>query len=832
METSPNNPFQTRFSCLLAGLVLLIVLPIGLEIGLIWHISGLLGPAQWESLLLSAILWGFGLFGVQIWIALVLASGVHEQRQSCQATQKALRESEARLRGLARNFPNGAIVKFDKDLCFLLADGLGLADMGLSRDQMEGRRPAEIFPPETSRIIESFCRETLAGAEKVADIFLCDRYFQVRTVPIRDPDGRISRGVIMTQDITESRMNAQTLSHLNNLFLGILEYSNVAIAVMDVTGRFLLVNPASAAMIGKAPEQIEQCPMRELFAPELADFFMGEIQKVSRTGLPLTKEENIRLQGRSRVYLTTLFPLFDAKNTIYAICGLSTDMSALKETEASLREKQEIYHGIFKAVNDALFLVNAETEAILDANPAASRLYGYRTEEFLKMRATDLSAEPWRCAAVLAEGRTGIPLREHIRKDGSRFDVEIRLSYYQKSGQRMAVVNCRDITEQRQWEQSIRAALKEKEVLLQKIRQSQENYQLVADFTYDWETWRGPDGGYRYVSPSCERISGYPQSAFLADPWLKEQIAHPDDQKKLSDHLRNHHQLEAGASISFRIIRKDGQERWVCHLCQPVYDDQGNWLGRRASNRDVTDKKKLTDAMHQANKLESVGLLAGGMAHDFNNLLMTIVGNICLAQDDIPPEARSQPFLADALAAAQAASDLTQKLITFSRGGSPVKKQYPVDKLLNQALEGAGLTEDDCHIHVAIDLPAKIPDIHVDPRQMRHAIANILINAREAMPEGGRIRLSAEIISRTEADAAPGQHLRIGISDQGPGIAPADLARIFDPYFSTKQRGKQKGMGLGLSVSHAVVEKHEGRITARSEPGKGSVFFIDLPLAG
>jgi len=351
----------------------------------------------------------------------------------------------------------------------------------------------------------------------------------------------------------------------------------------------------------------------------------------------------------------------------------------------------------------------------------------------------------------------------------------------------------------------------------------------ICEFTYDWEYWIDPDGDYVYVSPSCERITGYRADEFYKNPKLLKTFIHPDDLALLEEYHRE--SLDTGKSLSldFRITTRSGDERWINHVWQPVYDSDGNYLGRRGSNRDITLRKQMEEDILKAKKLESLGKLAGGIAHDFNNLLTSITGNICLAQMELDPESAASGLLREAEKASVRTKDLTARLITFSRGGEPVKKVISIEDLVNDCVSSM---LSDFSIACEINISDDIRSGEIDEQQMKQVIHNIIINAWEAMTGKGTVKVYCENVTVGEEDALTlkkGEYVKISIKDQGPGISEENLTSIFDPYFSTKEMGAEKGMGLGLAVCHSIVKKHDGLIVVESELGSGATFFIYLP---
>jgi CheY-like chemotaxis protein len=231
--------------------------------------------------------------------------------------------------------------------------------------------------------------------------------------------------------------------------------------------------------------------------------------------------------------------------------------------------------------------------------------------------------------------------------------------------------------------------------------------------------------------------------------------------------------------------------------------------------------------LQKAKKLESVGLLAGGIAHDFNNLLSVILGNVELARDYMHT-GNNGKYLEAAIQACFKGKDLTSRLITFSKGGTPLKKIGNLSELIRESYRFA---ISGSNVNCICDIPDDLWMTEFDEYQMRHALSNIIVNAVESMPEGGVIRIAAENIM-TDSDnpkQKKEKYIRLTVQDHGVGIPEQNLPLIFDPYFSTKERGTEKGMGLGLSIAYSIVSKHNGYIFAESEPGKGTSIVIRLP---
>ena len=246
--------------------------------------------------------------------------------------------------------------------------------------------------------------------------------------------------------------------------------------------------------------------------------------------------------------------------------------------------------------------------------------------------------------------------------------------------------------------------------------------------------------------------------------------------------------------------------------------------------RDIAERKKMQKELLKARQLESIAALSGGIAHDYNNLLTAIMGNISLALTGIPEDDAIYDWLSQAQDAALIAKELTNRLITFSKGGSPQKETVDIAGLIESAAEfalsGSNIVVE---FHIAADLWCA----DVDRTQIGQAFHNLVINAREAMPEGGKLFVSAvnQESMPLGTHMKPGRYVAVSIRDTGSGISPEVVGRIFDPYFSTKEMGEQRGMGLGLSIANSIIEQHEGRIIVEAPSGAGALFQVFLPAS-
>ena len=301
-------------------------------------------------------------------------------------------------------------------------------------------------------------------------------------------------------------------------------------------------------------------------------------------------------------------------------------------------------------------------------------------------------------------------------------------------------------------------------------------------------------------------------------------IVHPDFQEEVRERIRQEEEGKTFKYMEEKLLRLDGTPVDVEVTAAPL-----KFQGEDAIQvilRDISVKRKVEQEIHKIQKLESLGVLAGGIAHDFNNILTAIIGNVSLAKLETDEESRIIEYLNGAERASFRAKELSQQLLTFSKGGSPVKKVSTIKEMIVDSVEFA---LRGSNIKCEYVIPDKLWAVEVDEAQIGRVLNNLAINAQQAMPEGGTIKVYAENVTVKENDSLiplnPGEYAKVSIEDHGIGIPHKNLSKIFDPYFTTKQRGS----GLGLATCYSIINKHDGYITVDSELGIGTTFYFLLP---
>ena len=333
-----------------------------------------------------------------------------------------------------------------------------------------------------------------------------------------------------------------------------------------------------------------------------------------------------------------------------------------------------------------------------------------------------------------------------------------------------------------------------------------------------------------FIRGPVETITGYQERDFLAGKPRWEEIIHPDDRNAVAESIAGLGNRADGATQhEYRILCKDGQVRWVRGFIQNIADASGKPAFLEGAIFDITAQKEARNELLLAQKLEALRVLSGGMAHDFNNLMTVILGGLTLAMVDPRLSAKTSRVLKEAHKACHCAMRLTQELINASSGGEMLGTVESFREILDAAVH-EGLTGS--HIPCQVVADKDLWPVKCDAKQAQRAIENVILNAREAIHNGGSIQITATNIRLGEGQVPllkSGNYVRISVRDTGVGIPKEYLHRVFDPYFSTKRRGSGKGMGLGLSISHAILRRHAGHIQVESRAGTGTTAHLYFP---
>lgn len=356
------------------------------------------------------------------------------------------------------------------------------------------------------------------------------------------------------------------------------------------------------------------------------------------------------------------------------------------------------------------------------------------------------------------------------------------------------------------------------------LRESEEKFRSLAEQLPNM-VFINKKGRIIYVNKKCEEIMGYKKEEFYSPDFDFLTLIAPEFLDIVKEHFNEHLEGKKVPPYEYTLITREGKRIDAILTTELIrYEGEVAILGIVT---DITERKKMEEELLRTEKLESIGILAGGIAHDFNNLLTAILGNISLVRLCVDPEDDIYERMVEAEEASLRAKDLTQQLLTFSKGGAPVKKVVLVDELIREsatfALRGSDVKCD-------FSVPDDLWPVKVDEGQISQAIQNLIINADQAMPEGGTIHVSCKNVTIDKDDIKllkEGRYVMISIKDHGVGIPGENIEKIFDPYFTTKE----KGSGLGLATTYSITKKNNGHIAVESEVGVETTFHIYLPAS-
>ena len=455
-------------------------------------------------------------------------------------------------------------------------------------------------------------------------------------------------------------------------------------------------------------------------------------------------------------------------------------------------------------------------------NPAAERTFGWTPEEAVGQRLGDLIVpaelrcrheEGLRRAATTGATRIlGERLRlPALRRDGSSFTAELAITKVDREGHALFTGTIRDVTEVVRGEEELRAAE-------HRYRSLVENIPLVTYTNSIDEPFR-----CLYMSPQVESLLGYSPAEWAERPELAVEGIHPDDRERVSALAHQARRDGTPTRCEFRFVARDGRTVWVLDHTIPVRDAEGATVAHQGFLLDVTERKELEEQLRQGQKMEAIGQLAGGIAHDFNNMLTAIGGYTELLASSFAEGDPRADDVEQIRKASDHAAALTRQLLAFSRKQVLLPQRLDVNHAVRE-LEQMLLRTIGAGISVETALDAEVSPVDVDPDQLARVVLNVALNARDAMPDGGTLRIATAAVERDEQP-----FVAVELTDTGVGMDDETRLRIFEPFFTTKQQGK--GTGLGLATAYGVVDQSGGTIEVESVPGAGSTFRILLPAA-
>ncbi len=641
------------------------------------------------------------------------------------------------------------------------------------------------------------------------------------SMPHRDPGGGVLwHGIVY--DVSDRVLATRALAASELRFRSYVENAPDAVCLLDRDGRLLDFNATAIRMLGGSPDTMRGVCVLDLVTETHRAGGQADLERLARgetvdTQLPLET-----FDARALWVAVRAAPLGDGSILAYV-----RDVTAYRRADDSARESAARLAGIIESAMDGIVSIDEEQRIVL-VNPAAEAMFGYRERELIGHSLDVLVPEVARAAhpelvrAFAASGTTrrrmgAVGEVNGRRADGETFPIETSISQVAIGGRKLLTAVVRDISGRRRAQAALLASD-------ERFRQLAESIREVFWLT-DVESQ-----AVIYVSPAYETVWGRSVEDLYSSPQSWIDAIHSEDRGRVVDALAK--QYVGTYDEEYRVVLPDGSIRWIRDQAFPVRDPEGRVIRIAGVAEDVTARRQLEEQLRQAQKLESVGLLAGGIAHDFNNLLTVIAGNTEMLLGDLPPEGTARELALEIERAGERAASLTRQLLAFSRRQVLEPKVLDLNAIVTdtEKMLRRLLGED---IFLEENLSTNVERVHLDPGHLVQVILNLAVNARDAMPKGGRLTIATAAVELGEEHAArhprtvPGHYVMLSISDTGCGMPPEVLARIFEPFFTTK--GPGRGTGMGLAVVHGIVEQSGGHLEVESQPNLGTTFRMYFP---
>ena len=496
------------------------------------------------------------------------------------------------------------------------------------------------------------------------------------------------------------------------------------------------------------------------------------------------------------------------------------------------RSDENRYRLLIDAITDYAIYMLDPTGVVTSWNPGAQRFKGYEASEIIGDHFSRFYSEDDRAAGepakalevAVTEGRFE---KEgwRIRQDGTRFWAHVIIDpILAPSGELLGFAKItRDLSERRIAEES--------------LRRSEEQFRLLVQGVTDYAIYLlDPDGRVSSWNAGAQRIKGYRPEEIIGRHFSRF-YTEEDRAAGMPDRALSRVLTEGRFENEGWRVRKDGTRFWAHVIIDPVKGEDGEVIGFAKITRDITERREsqraleqTREALFQSQKLEAIGQLTGGVAHDFNNLLMVVLGSLELVRKRLPDDPKISALVDNAILGAQRGATLTQRMLAFARK----QELKPQSVALSDLVEGMmGLLERSLGPAIQIEtcISPGLPRLRIDPNQLETILLNLVVNARDAMPDGGLVSVSA--VAETFGPGRglpPGDYIRLSVIDTGQGMDAETLARAVEPFYTTK--GVGKGTGLGLSMAHGLMEQMGGRLILRSRVGEGTAVELLIPQAG
>lgn len=749
-----------------------------------------------------------------------IARDITERRRA----EQALRESEERWRALFEASPMGIyLYRLDEAGRLIFEAGNPAADRltGADSSQFAGKAIEEAFPPLVEAGIPDRYRRVARDGERwhTDEVAYEDERirgaFEVYAFQIAP-----NRMAVVFEDITDRKRAEEALRRQTEEMERYFSRSLDLLCIADTRGRFIRLNPEWERVLGYPVSELEGRAFLDLVHPDDREATLEAVSRLAAQEDVLSFENRYRCQDGTYRWIEWRSTPVGA--TIYAA---ARDVTDRKRLEAALRESEELQRTIIDASPLAIISVDLERR-VRSWNAAAERMFGWTASEVLGRPLPYLGDgnEEWAREAhemmdrVLAGETLSRVEVARPRKDGTLIHVSLSTAPVRdRSGQVTALMACmEDITDRKRIEEALRRT------------------QFAMDHAPDSILWVGENGEITYANDAACASMGYTPEELLS---LTVFDIDPDfPREEWADHAAR---MEREGTMRFESRHRTKDGRVFPVEVSSNYIPFAGRFNAVAFDRDISERRRaeeeqerLRSQLVQAQKMESVGRLAGGVAHDFNNMLGVILGHAELALQQVDPSQELAASLREIRKAAERSADLTRQLLAFARKQTVAPRVIDLNEAVGAMLSMLRrlIGEDIALVWVPCPGPCLV---NIDPSQIDQVLANLCVNARDAIGGTGQVTIETATMAPGEAYSseigsfAPGEYVLLSVTDNGCGIDAEARSHLFEPFFTTK--GVGEGTGLGLATVYGIVRQNEGFINVDSEPGQGTTFRIYLP---